>query len=162
MGFDLMSTGNHKTKKGEYYRNNVWGWRPLAQYIIEHTNCVSEKDAERWAYNDGHEVTEQEAKAIAKQLKHLIKKGHTQKHYEEYEKERKKAETYNEKVQKQLKAFEERVGKDKAPNDYSKEDKKKWDSIWEKRLWSANYPFSVENVKEFAEFCEDSGGFTIN
>ena len=157
-----MSTGNHKTKKGEYYRNNVWWWRPLAQYIIEHTNCVSEKDAERWAYNDGHEVTEQEAKAIAKQLKHLIKKGHTQKHYEEYEKERKKAETYNEKVQKQLKAFEERVGKDKAPNDYSKEDKKKWDSIWEKKSWTANYPFSVENVKEFAEFCEDSGGFTIN
>ena len=162
MGFDLMSTGNHKTKKGEYYRNNVWWWRPLAEYIIDHTSCVSEKDAERWVYNDGHEVSEEEAKAIAKQLKHLIKKGHAKKHYEEYEKERKKAENFNKKVQKELEAFEKKVGKDKAPNDYSKEDKKNWDSIWAKRLWSANYPFSVENVKEFAEFCEDSGGFTIN
>jgi len=162
MGFDLMSTGNHKTKKGEYYRNNVWWWRPLAQYIITYTGCVEERHAERWAYNDGHKVIEQEAKAIAKQLKHLIETGHAKKHAEEYEKERKKAENFNKKVQKELEAFEKKVGKDKAPNDYSKEDKKKWDSIWEKKSWTANYPFSVENVKEFAEFCEDSGGFTIN
>jgi hypothetical protein len=24
-----------------------------------------------------------------------------------------------------------------------------------------NYPFDANNVKEFAEFCKDSGGFTI-
>ena len=60
MGFDISSTGNHKTPKGEYFRNNVWWWRPLAQYIIDHTNCVSEEDAEKWGYNDGHEVSENE------------------------------------------------------------------------------------------------------
>ena len=90
MGFDISSTGNHKTPKGEYFRNNVWWWRPLAQYIIDHTNCVSEEDAEKWGYNDGHEVSEAEAKAIAKQLRHLIKTGHARKHENEYEKERKK------------------------------------------------------------------------
>ena len=157
-----MSTGNHKTTKGEYFRNNVWWWRPLAQYIITYTGCVSEKDAERWAYNDGHLVNCDEAKAIAKQLKHLIKTGHAKKHWEVFEKERKKAETFNEKVQKELKVFEEKMGKDKAPNDYSEKDKKKWDSIYEKKLWSASYPFSLSNVKGFADFCEDSGGFTIN
>ena len=46
MGFDISSTGNHKTPKGEYFRNNVWWWRPLAQYIIDHTNCVNEDDVE--------------------------------------------------------------------------------------------------------------------
>jgi len=146
MGFDLMSTGNHKTTKGEYFRNNVWWWRPLAQYIITYTGCVEERHAERWAYNDGHHVIEQEAKTIAKQLRHLIETGHTQKHWEVFEKERKKAETHNKKVEKELKAFQEKVGKDIAPNDYSKEDKKKWNNIYEKKLWSASYPFSVKNV----------------
>ena len=161
MGFDISSTGNHKTPKGEYFRNNVWWWRPLAQYIIDYTNCVSEKDAEKWGYNDGHEVSEAEAKAIAKQLRHLIKTGHARKHENEYEKERKKAEAFNNKIEKQLNALQEKIGKDIAPNDYSKEDKKKWDDLYEKKIWGANYPFSVNNVAEFAEFCEDSRGFKI-
>ena len=53
------------------------------------------------------------------------------------------------------------MGKDIAPNNYSEEDKKKWDSIYEKKSWSANYPFSIKNVLEFIEFAEDSGGFRI-
>ena len=161
MGFDLMSTGDHKTSKGEYFRNNVWWWRPLAQYVIEHTNCVAEKDAERWAYNDNHHVYADEAKAIAKQLKHLIATGHVKKYAEKFERGRKKMERENAKVQKELDAFQKKVGKDIAPNDYSKEDKKKWDSIYEKKVWGSHYPFSLKNVKEFAEFCEDSRGFTI-
>ena len=161
MGFDISSTGKHKSSKGEYFRNNVWWWRPLAQYVIDHTNCVSEEDAEKWSYNDGHEVSEEEAKAIAKQLRHLIKTGHARKHENEYEKERKKAEAFNNKIEKQLNALQEKIGTDIAPNDYSKEDKKKWDDLYEKKIWGANYPFSVNNVAEFAEFCEDSRGFKI-
>ena len=161
MGFDISSTGNHKTSKGEFFRNNVWWWRPLAQYIIDHTNCVSEKDAEKWGYNDGHEVSEEEAKAIAKQLRHLIKTGHAKKHENEYEKERKKAEAFNNKIEKQLNALQEKIGKEIAPKDYSEADKKKWDDLYEKKIWGANYPFSVNNVAEFAEFCEDSRGFKI-
>ena len=165
MGFDISSTGNHKTPKGEYFRNNVWWWRPLAQYIIDHTNCVSDEDAERWGYNDGHEVSEEEAKAIAKQLKHLIRTGHTRKHEEEYEEKRQIAEDFNKKIEKKLNALEKSVkkkmGKDIAPRDYPEEDKKKWDSLYEKKNWGANYPFSVNHVTEFVEFAENSGGFRI-
>ena len=107
------------------------------------------------------EVSEEEAKAIAKQLRHLIKTGHAKKHENEYEKERKKAEAFNNTIEKQLNALQEKIGKDIAPNDYSKEDKKKWDDLYEKKIWGANYPFSVNNVAEFAEFCEDSRGFRI-
>jgi len=35
MGFDLYSTGNHKSQKGEYFRNNVWWWRPLWDWTYE-------------------------------------------------------------------------------------------------------------------------------
>ena len=54
------------------------------------------------------------------------------------------------------------MGRDKvAPINYSEEDKKKWDDLHEKKLWGANYPFSVDNVVEFIEFAEDSRGFRI-
>ena len=30
-----------------------------------------------------------------------------------------------------------------------------------KRPWDTNYPFDIGNVKEFAKFAAQSGGFTI-
>ena len=46
MGFDLY--GNSKNKEGEYFRNNVWWWRRLADYVCEYTGVVDEKDKEQW------------------------------------------------------------------------------------------------------------------
>ena len=39
--------------------------------------------------------------------------------------------------------------------------KRKWDQLYDKKNFNGNYPFSVDNVKEFSEFCKNSGGFTI-
>ena len=151
---------------GDYFRSNVWWWRPLASYVINYTGCVDEKDAEMWSTNDGHEVDDETAQQIHNQLQVLIESGHTQKFQDDYEKERKIAEEHNDKVEKELKKFcnsvEKKLGKTNlAPNDFPKADKEKWDKIYNKRKWSASYPFSVEHVKEFAEFCRFSGGFKI-
>ena len=51
--------------------------------------------------------------------------------------------------------------KNLAPSNYPKYLNEKWDEIYLEKEWIENYPFSVENVKEFADFCKDSGGFTI-
>ena len=48
-----------------------------------------------------------------------------------------------------------------APKDFPKEDYDKWEKIYRRRNSDANYPFSIKNVEEFAEFCENSGGFSI-
>tara|TARA_R100001440_G_scaffold24386_1_gene39773 strand:+ start:1312 stop:1908 length:597 start_codon:yes stop_codon:yes gene_type:complete len=151
---------------GDYFRSSVWSWRPLANYVIKYTNCVDEDDVARWNNNDGHKVSKEEAKEIANQLKYLIETKHTKEYADDYEKARKLAEGYNKRVDKQLDALqrsvEKKMGKDNvAPNDYPKEDKKEWDSLYEKKLWEANYPFSVSHVEEFAEFAENSGGFEI-
>ena len=151
---------------GDYFRSNVWWWRPLAGYVIQYTGCINEDDAEKWSYNDGHEVDDETAQQIHNQLQVLIESGHTQKFQDDYEKERVKAEKHNDKVEKELKKFcdsvEKKLGKTNlAPNDFPKADKDKWDEIYNKKLWSASYPFSVEHVKEFAEFCRFSGGFKI-
>jgi hypothetical protein len=151
---------------GDYFRNNVWWWRPLASYVIKFTGCIDESDQVAWSENGGHEVDDQTAKQIHNQLKVLIESGHTKKFEDDYERERRIAEKHNDKVDKKLEKFcksvEKKLGKTNvAPMNFPKADKDKWDEIWNSRKWSASYPFSVENVKEFAEFCRFSGGFKI-
>ena len=156
----------YESQSGTYFRNNVWWWRPLADYVIRFTKVVSDKDAERWHFNDNHEVNDQDAKMIAQQLEHLISTGHTKKYAEEFELLRKKAEKKNQVVEKELQAFSESVKKKYnqpgwAPIDFPKKEKQQWDRILQKRNSMGNYPFNLENVKEFATFCKFSGGFTI-
>ena len=151
---------------GDYFRNNVWWWRPLANYVIQFTGCVEEEDAQRWGENGGHEVDDQTAKQIHNQLQVLIESGHTKKFEDDYEKERLKEEKHNDKIDKELEKFcksvEKKLGKSNlAPADFPKADHDEWERIYHKRIQSASYPFSEENVKEFAEFCKFSGGFTI-
>ena len=53
MGFDLYSTGNHKSQKGEYFRNNVWWWRPLWDWTYEQCqDIITQKQYEEGQYND--------------------------------------------------------------------------------------------------------------
>jgi len=151
--------------KGYYFRNNVWWWRPLADYIIEFTGCVEEQDIDRWHENGGFKVRETDAREIAKQLKHLIKTGHTKKFAEEHLANYEKAEKHNEQVEKEMEKFSEemrkKLGEDVAPRDYPAEDYEKWTMLYNKKDWAGSYPFSVENVEQFAEFAEHSGGFKI-
>jgi hypothetical protein len=163
--FDALSKFENENK-GYYFRNNVWHWRPLAQYVIEHTQVITDqKKIEGFSYNDGVEISEQEAVQIARQLKHLIKTGHTEKYAEEYMAVYTKAKKNNIKVQKELEIFQDAMdkkhGKDIAPKDYPKDDYEKWNVIYSKFDNNGSYPFSIGNVKEFAEFAEQSGGFQI-
>ena len=103
---------------------------------------------------------------IGQQLDYLIKIGHTKQFEKDYEKIRKKIEKHNEKVEKELETFSQSVKKKLndiglAPKDFPEEDHKKWEEIYKKRNSDGSYPFSEENVKEFSEFCKNSGGFSI-
>ena len=165
MGFDISGL-NPKNKKGEYFRNNVWYWRPLAEYVLKETKVIDEKDQDSWHYNDCHEVPKEQAEQIAKQLDHLIKSGHCRTFARSWEIRREKIEKHNKKVMKELDKFEKDVQRrmndsSLAPKDYPKEDHDKWEKIYEKRNSDGSYPFEEENVKEFSEFCKNSGGFTI-
>lgn len=152
--------------KGYYFRNNVWHWRPLAQYVIEHTKVITDqKKIDGFNCNDGVLISNEEAVQIAKQLKHLIKTGHTKKYEEEYMDVYKKAELNNKKVREEMdvfqKAMDKKMGEDVSPSSYPKADYKNWEAIYNKMDDNGSYPFSEKNVQEFAEFAELSGGFTI-
>jgi len=165
MGFDISGL-NPKNEKGEYFRNNVWYWRPLAEYVLKNTKVIDEKDQEHWHYNDCHVVPKEQAEQIAKQLDYLIKSGHCKGTAQAWEIRRKKIEKHNEQVEKELdnhvKDVQRRMNDSNlAPKDFPKEDHDKWEKIYEKRNSDGSYPFEEENVKEFSEFCKNSGGFTI-
>jgi hypothetical protein len=151
--------------KGYYFRNNVWWWRPLANYIIEFTGCVEEEHVDYWHENSGFKVNETVAREIAKQLKHLIKVGHTKMYAEQHMADYKKAEAHNKKVEEEAQKFHQEMvkkhGMGIAPRDYPKEDYEKWNVIQNKKDWTGDYPFNIKNVQEFAEFAEESGGFKI-
>jgi len=48
-----------------------------------------------------------------------------------------------------------------VPADYPEPHRADWDNLQSQRKWESSYPFEIDNVREFAEFCEQSGGFEI-
>jgi len=103
---------------------------------------------------------------VAKQLKALIKDGTVSKVIHEVEEEMKVSEENNKHVELchnlLRKKVEQEVGKTNiAPFDYPKDDHDTWDWIQSKYSYGSSYPFTMGNVEEFIEFCEQSNGFRI-
>ena len=109
--------------EGAYFRNNVWFWRPLWNFV---TGCcddiLTEKDVEQGYFNDGHKISKTKAKRIASRLRRFFKDGSVASY-----------ETWYSRRISQLKEDD----------------------------WNKNYPFSIQNVRDFERFCEHSGGFEI-
>jgi len=152
MGFDLFGR-NAKVDKGEYFRNNVWWWRPLWDYVCEVCeDILTEEDIEAGGFNDCHEIDEDKASRIAQRLFELIEEGYVEK--------------YSRNHKKSLKELPDEVcefcsGTGKRNDRFVKGQCNACKGKGEVRPFQTNYPFDIENVKEFAEFCRDSGGFEI-
>lgn len=83
MGFDLY--GSNDTEKevdwdnpipGQYFRANVWSWRPLwnlTSTIGE--DILTENDIRMGQFNDGHEISEEQSVALADLFRTMIRKG---------------------------------------------------------------------------------------
>lgn len=152
--------------KGVYFRNNVWWWRRLAQYVYENTDEISEDDYGLWHENSGHQVDEVTAIRIADRLEELIKQGHTAEYQSLVEEDMQKAEKHNKGIEAKLEALRKSVikltgNKDIAPEGYPDIQKNQWEVLYGNKSWESSYPFSVENVQDFADFCRQSGGFEI-
>ena len=152
MGFDLTGV-EPKNKKGEYFRNNCWWWRPLWDFIGTHCNdIITSEDLEKGCYNDGHLIDGEKAKRLAFRLEFLINQGIVKKYQEKYEEEQKN--TPDEKC-------DICNGTGKRNDIYVKGTCNACGGKGTKRPWICSYPFSIDNVKEFVDFCKSSGGFQI-
>jgi len=72
MGMDVY--GNNPTsEKGEYFRNNVWWWRPLWQYCEDMAPDLCKGVSAQ--YNDGDGLDDEKAKALSKILLETLSDG---------------------------------------------------------------------------------------
>lgn len=121
---------------GNYFRNNVWWWRPLWATVAKHcADFITENDIEQGCYNNGHKITKTKARKIAKRLKEKIADNTIPQEIETYETERLKME-------KQAEAETDRTKQTALE-------------------LASGYPASLENVEEFIAFCEKCEGFMI-
>ena len=157
-----------KNVPGYYFRNNCWWWRPLWDYTYNFTNILSEEEYTGGHHNDGQRINSKKAEKLSFALHKLIDSGHTKQYEDDYMKEHRKAEVFNDIVDEKLKMLNEKVrdeiGSDEnwlAPADFPQPYRKEWEDLFATKKIQGSYPFSVENVREFANFCYQSGGFEI-
>lgn len=152
MGFDIYGK-SPKGANGEYFRNNVWFWRPLWAYV--ESNCsdiLSQIDSEQGHFNSGHFINAEKAEKIGQRLNDLVASGETAEFQKAYTEEQEVLDLVECDICK---------GKGVRDDEYVKGKCNACEGKGKRKDWSTNYPFEVENVKEFAEFCLNSGGFEI-
>ena len=142
---------------GVYFRNNVWAWHPLWNFVTGVcNNILTEKDIESGSYNDGHKISKTKADKMAIKLYAMINNGQI----EEYEKGYKKQIESLEQVDCDIC---DATGKRQEPPTTGAGDVEcngcKGTGKRDDRAKS--YPFWEDNVRKFANFCANSGGFRI-
>jgi len=156
MGFDLHGI-EPTNEKGEYFRNNVWWWRFLWSYMCDMANDIlDEKDQVAGGFNDFHVITEDKALAIADKLDLLIKEGEVKKREREFR-------VWLAEMDDEECTLCEGTGKRKDPPETGAGDSpcNGCSSTGKRRPFVTNYEFDEANVKEFAVFARNSGGFDI-
>ena len=142
---------------GVYFRNNVWWWRPLWMFVSEScSDILTDKDIEGGSWNDGHKISKTKAGKIAKRLHSMIESG--------------KVKEYEEMYKENLASLEqvecticEGTGYRQEPPEAGAGDVacNGCNETGKKDDWAKSYPFNEDNVREFANFCMNSGGFRI-
>ena len=142
---------------GIYFRNNVWWWRPLWQFVCERfDDILTEEDMESGCNNNCHEITVDKAMDIGVELTAMLESG--------------RIKEYADRHKAELDALEqvecdlcEGTGKRKDPPNSGAGNYpcNGCGSTGKKDDWAKSYPFNEENVRYFAQFCLESGGFTI-
>ena len=151
---------------GDYFRNNVWWWRPLWNFVCNTCDdFLSERDMEAGDYNDGRKIAKYKAIKIGKRLSENLADGTVDMVYRRYELTKAKADVHNKKVEKEMDKISEQCkdkhGKDLVPAHYPEPYKTMWNDMYSTKMWESDYPFNKSNIEEFAKFCLQSGGFTI-
>ena len=141
-----------KQNPGIYFRNNCWWWRPLWNYCYHIApDLISEELWDSGHSNSGAGLNAYNAERLGKRLLEEINNTNTIKYQAEYQQHLDDLPDVtcgvcngNNKGNTKMKDCKHCNGTGKTQN------------------WNKSYPFDVDNVKEFAEFCIQSGGFEIN
>jgi DnaJ-class molecular chaperone len=153
MGFDVF--GKKPTNKvGEYFYNNIWEWRPLWDYVFRNLEVLPEEDYKEGHYNNGYEINNEKARNIAIRLKQKIKNGKTEEYIAAYNK------LLDELPAKPCVSCDG-SGLLNLPDSNDVVNCNVCNGTGKAISFIKSYPMDIENMKDFAEFCKNSGGLEI-
>lgn len=159
MGMDVYGR-RPTTETGKYFRNNIWHWRPLADYVIQTAPALAAK-CPHWHTNDGAGLNAADSVALADLLQAEIDSG--------------RCETFAKIREAEIAAIPNEVcslcegtGVRKPIPERGAGDLKRGGITCNScggsgsvRPSATYYPFDVDNVREFVAFLRDCGGFEI-
>lgn len=171
MGMDVFGV-KPTNETGRYFRNNIWYWRPLANLCnaLAPEICAA---CESWQHNAGDGLDEAGAQALALVLRRRLEDGTIERFIAE--RDSRLAALPDEACEicagtgvrsdslgKERGMTEKRITERKHPRCGQKGWCNGCDGRGTVRPFETNYPCTVENVTEFADFLEACGGFEIH
>jgi len=151
---------NPSSEQGKYFRNNVWWWRPLADYCVEIAPEICSA-CKYWQSNDGAGLDAAGARALADTLQREVNANRTDAYARRQASEKEMmpnvacricAGTGIRLPVPAVGAGDPKSGGIECNGCHGS---------GHVRPWDAEYPFSTENVIEFIAFLRDCGGFEI-
>lgn len=133
MGMDVYGKAP-ASETGEYFRASIWSWRPIHE-LIEKTNVLPPKMVEDMSFNDGAGPDAEQAKLLAYALELMI-------HGMDDEHEFMLTSEIDGPVAEMIRQLSDNGIEVISPR-------------------GTVYSADVAHVREFIEFCRDSGGFEV-
>lgn len=153
MGMDVYGLAPI-AEEGKYFRRSVWGWRPLAQFILSQVPERITRNCTYWQSNDGDGLNALWSRALSAELFKLIRNG--------------SAETYV--VMRDATIAElppvtcpicHGTGTGIAHGQNVPRGCTGCKGTGKSAHWESYYSLTLEDIQEFASFAEASGGFAI-
>lgn len=156
---------------GVYFRANVWCWRPIWNYVYDTTDVLTDEDHRLGHENSCHKITADKAERIGKKLMANLNDAVVKE--ATYKKDVEPRRKFNELCDKAGSYLYKNIvdksdGLITCPGDMKIHDPanyKRWTALVQMggglQFNETSYPFSAEYIKEFANFCLNSGGFEI-
>ena len=157
MGFDLHGI-NVKGERGDYFRANVWGWKPIWDFVsVAADDILTKEDIKNGNYNNFHEITENKADALAERIDFYLKNGQLH----EYVKAKNE---YLESLPLEKCHLCKGTGRRKKPPVVGAGDYMECNACrgkGEVKQWETHYPVDIDDILRFSIFAGESGGFQI-
>jgi len=172
MGFDLIGLAP-RSEQGEYFRNNAWYWRPLWAYCSGQHPDLLPPNPERGQFNDGFEVPEDLADALSAALFADLEDGTVKRAIESFRVEQAALPQIRCQWCEGSGIRTDDIGQQRG---FPTMELPEVEAISLGRThgtcnvcrglgWNlpplADYDFDADNVRRFAEFARESGGFDI-
>lgn len=155
MGMDVYGKAPD-APEGEYFRANVWDWRPLATYVCTVAPEITAHCA-LWHSNDGDGLDAENSRALAKVLREHIDSGELAATVESYRRAQQALPDEDCDIcgGTGYRLEPPHTGPGERPCNAC-------NATGKVRPWACWYPFEVETVERFAGFLEHCGGFEIH